>query len=366
MSLDTHLEIEKKFLIRQNGTNYGTSSLWTMFQSTDALKDTVLREGAKIRQGYLPVEVGFEIARIVDLDLQFVPTEARLRDMGGEYFLTLKSGEGLLRNESPDTKVSNTVFNSYWPYATKRIEKVRLEMAYEGHTAEIDVYSDRDLIVAEVEVPNIAAASTINALGKDITENADYKNKRLAKTDFLRKFVLTGGPSCGKTITINYLGQLQYPIIEESARQVIQSQQSMGGSIVPWEKFLEFQVEVLHHSLQSEKKLEGWGTAFLDRGIPDMIAYCVELGQELLTPIREAIEKRDYKGVFVLDPVPYKKDAQRKEDEPQAKRLHDKLFEQYVNLGFDPVSVSVDLELPIETSIKERAHFIVKKSYELG
>ncbi len=360
------LEIEKKYLIQENGISHAESSLDALFPKFGDLKDTVLREGTKIRQGYLPVEVGMEIANIIGVDLTFTPTEARLRNQGSEYFLTLKSTGGLSRDETPDAVVSKTVFDMYWPYAETRIEKVRLKKEYHGDTAEIDVYTDRDLIVAEVEVSSEEVAHRITPLGKDVTEDPNYKNKTLARTDFHRKFILTGGPRSGKSVTLDYIQRLQYPVVPESAREIIEEQLETGGNVVPWEKLLEFQLEVLHTSLQAEAKVGDWGTVFLDRGIPDAVAYCITNNVEPPFPLKDAIKSRDYKGVFVLDPLPYKADDVRKETAGEAAELHRNLIRVYTELGFKPIEVPVNLELSLEESVRERAHFVVGKSHILS
>ena len=359
------MEIEKKYLIAERGNSHAKDQLWRIskdFTDLKTLEDHVLRKGTKIRQGYLPVDIGKEVGEIIGLEMPFLPGEARLRDAGGRYFLTLKSSGGLVRNETPDKEVSSTLFDLYWPYAKRRIEKVRLEEDYVGFTAEIDVYTDRDLIVAEVEVSSVDIAESLDPLGLDVTENPSYKNRSLAETDFHRKFILTGGPCCGKTATIDYIESLQYPVVPESARQIIDEQQAKGGSLVPWEKFLEFQLEVLDVSLKSERELSEWGTVFLDRGVPDAVAYCVTAGFEPPTPLKDALKQQDYRAVFVLDPLPYKEDDARKENPEQALEIHEGLLEMYTSLGFEPIRVPVNFEASLEDSVRERAHFIVDQS----
>ena len=356
------LEIEKKFLIFERGEDYSTEALGQLFPSILDLKDTVLRQGIKIRQGYVPIEIGNEIRGIHGLESVSGMSEARLRDFGGEYFLTMKSKGGLTRKETPDLKVSGTVFDLYWRYAERRLEKVRLERILGEHNFEIDVYTDRDLVVAEVEVRTEMYARRVIPLGPDITEDIGYKNNQLARLDFHRKFILTGGPCCGKTLTIGYLGQLQFPIVPESARPIIKEQERIGGKILPWEKFLEFQLEVLRDSLDLENSMKGEGTVFLDRGIPDALAYCLEAEKEPPTPLKDAIRDQNYREVFILDPLPYLSDDSRKESPEKAGELHRLLLETYKNLGHSPVSVPANLDLLKEESIRERAHFILGQS----
>ena len=358
-----NLEIEKKYLISQKDEFYATSGLRTYFTSYEDLKDTVMRKGVKIRQGYLPVSIGKEIAGMIGVDVSFEPSEARLRDQGGKYILTLKSSGGLERYETPDAEISSTIFESYWPYASNKIEKVRMKIHHEGHIAEIDVYMDRDLIIAEVEVQTKEIANRISPLGIDITEDLNYKNHALAKSDFQRTFVLTGGPCCGKTITLEYLSSLKYPTVDEAARQIIEEQNAIKGDLVPWKNLQEFQLEVLRRHAYLEESVQGLGTVFLDRGAMDGMAYCKSKGIEPPKALKDV--KRDYKAIFVLDPVPYMQDGERTENENQAKKLHGFLIELYESLGFSTISVPVNLNLSLEESVKERAHFIVNRSQSL-
>ena len=50
-----------------------------------------------------------------------------------------------------------------------------------NHIIEIDVYTDRDLIVAEVEVGKVEELKEILAIGRDISDDPGYKNRNLAK-----------------------------------------------------------------------------------------------------------------------------------------------------------------------------------------
>ncbi len=359
-------EIEKKYLIHEDGNDYSTGSLRNIFPSLIDLRDKVMREGIKIRQGYLPLEIGAEIASVVGLDVCFNPSEARLRDKGGKYLLTLKSEGGLIRSEA-ESPLSKTVFDLYWPYAERRIEKVRLKVSHFSHVAEIDVYADRDLSVAEVEVGSEREAEALVPLGRDVTEDRNYKNKALARTDFHRKFIITGPPRCGKSSTVEYLEYLQYPIVEEHARRIIKEQEENGGDMVPWnlERFLEFQLEIVNGYLKSEEAVSSFGTTFLDRGSPDGVEYCLEKGFDPPTPLKDALRGRNYRGVFVLDPLPYKPDEVRKETPEQARRLHEGLINLYSRLGFDPVVVPVNTDLSLEESIRDRAHLILERSFSM-
>jgi len=175
------MEIEKKFLIFENGINYSTDVITVLFSSIDELKNNALSIGKKIEQGYLPIEEGLQLAGILKLEFGFKPFEARLRNKNGVHYFTLK-GEGNLSRNEIEEKISETLFNKYWPLTLyRRVEKVRFEKKYIEYNYEIDVYTDRDLIVGEIEIPKIEDVIKIPPLGKDITEDKRYKNKNLAK-----------------------------------------------------------------------------------------------------------------------------------------------------------------------------------------
>ena len=112
--------------------------------------------------------------------------EVRVRSYGGRAFLTIKSGATQERVEE-EIEIDERRFRSLWTLTEgKRIRKRRYVIpAGDGLKIELDVYSDAlaGLITAEVEFdsPEAAAAFSPPAwLGRDVTDDARYKNKRLA------------------------------------------------------------------------------------------------------------------------------------------------------------------------------------------
>ncbi len=152
-------EVERKFLIWENDVSFATPIFFDLYPSIEQAQRVILAEGVKIDQGYLPLERGKTLAHVIGMTYDFEPVEARLRKMGTvAYYLTIK-GDGTV----------------------KRVEKKRQEKPYQRFHPETDVYTDRDLIVLEVEAPNLEIAATIPVFGKEITTDKRYKNKNLAK-----------------------------------------------------------------------------------------------------------------------------------------------------------------------------------------
>ncbi len=174
-------EIEKKYLIMENEIIYFTEVLRQLYPSILSLKADVAHHGKFIKQGYLPLGTGSELSDLLGIKVDFKPTEARLRDKSGTTYFTLKGNGGLIRNEL-EVKVTQEVFDKYWSKTSgQRVEKVRLSKPFGDYTIEIDVYTDRDLIVAEIEVPTEQEAEKLKPLGKDVTTDKNYKNKNLAR-----------------------------------------------------------------------------------------------------------------------------------------------------------------------------------------
>jgi predicted ATPase len=91
---------------------------------------------------------------------------------------------------------------------------------------------------------------------------------------------------------------------------------------------------------------------FLDRAIPDALAYYRFLNLPVSQKLMDALEKVNYKKVFVLDILPLVQDYARREDEAAQKKIHQLLIEVYESLGLPVVHVPV---LPPE----ERVQFIL-------
>ena len=153
MSLSSHREIERKFLVRQ------------------LPGDLTSHHSTKISQGYL-----------VSLDDGL---QVRLRKSGDCYSLTFKRGTGNVREER-EVKLTAEQFETLWPAtAGKRLVKTRYEIPLGERTVEIDVYHERHegLVVAEVEFDEEQAAKNFQPpdwLGEDVTGDPRYSNQLLA------------------------------------------------------------------------------------------------------------------------------------------------------------------------------------------
>jgi predicted ATPase len=142
----------------------------------------------------------------------------------------------------------------------------------------------------------------------------------------------------GKTSVLEVLAAAGYPVVRETARDVIEEQQALDSEILPWRDKPAFQRRVLEIQLAREASVAG-SPVFLDRGIPDGIAY-LRLDGLPVFPELLRYSKGRYTGVFLLEAATgYQKDAVRFEDEETARRIHSLVEETYRSLGYRIVTV---------------------------
>jgi len=126
-----------------------------------------------IRQGYLPTQ-----------------NEVRIRQMGDEYFITVK-GEGTHSREECERLIDSWVFELLWPETSGRqILKERHFYPFKGATLEVDSYQGQlsGLVTMECEFTSKEEMDAFTlpewAEGAiDVTNDPRYKNKNLAKGD---------------------------------------------------------------------------------------------------------------------------------------------------------------------------------------
>ena len=167
-------------------------------------------------------------------------------------------------------------------------------------------------------------------------------------------YVITGGPSSGKTTTVNLLKARGYKTTIEHARHYLDTKRRNGKTVEVVRKHqTEFQLGVLQMQLEQEKELSPDDVIFLVRAIPDALAYYRFLNLPEDSKLLDALHSVSYKKVFILDCLPLVQDYARKEDEAAQKKIHKLLIEVYESLLFPIMRVPVLHQ-------EERVDFILK------
>lgn len=174
----------------------------------------------------------------------------------------------------------------------------------------------------------------------------------MAKTNW---YVITGGPCSGKTSVLEILEQRGYKTQPEAARIFFDRELAKGKTIEQIRKDEgKVQQKLLKLKKQIESKLPKDELIFLDRAIPDSVAYYEISG---LSPQDEELIKlvkaSNYKKIFLFELVKYKQDNVRT-DSQHAKKI-EKLLEKYYRLhDFEIIRVP-DMGQP-----EKRVEFILK------
>jgi predicted ATPase len=167
-------------------------------------------------------------------------------------------------------------------------------------------------------------------------------------------YVITGGPSSGKTTTVNILQERGYITTMEHARHFLDTQRLKGKTIEEVRKNQrEFQLGVLDMQIEQEREIAPHVQVFLDRAIPDALAYYRFLNLSVDDKLTDALRNVSYKKIFIMDSLPLKNDYARNENVEAQKKIHTLITEVYESLPFPVVHVPV---LPAE----DRVDFILK------
>lgn len=133
--------------------------------------------GTRIEQGWIPGRTLRERLR-----RSTYPTGV------SRYTRTVKFGRGISRVELEED-TDRHLFEVLWPLtASARVRKRRHAIREGTHTWEIDVFTDRDLVLAEVELTATDDVPTIPAwlekwIVREVTDESEYVNANLALAD---------------------------------------------------------------------------------------------------------------------------------------------------------------------------------------
>ena len=136
---------------------------------------------------------GLEGARSVEIEQGYLPGERireRLRRYLGEgeerYVRSIKAGRGVSRIEVEE-EIGHELFAALWPLtAGRRLRKRRHYVADDALTWEVDEFLDRDLWLAELELPEESHEVAIPAwlapsVVREVTDDPAYLNASLAR-----------------------------------------------------------------------------------------------------------------------------------------------------------------------------------------
>lgn len=172
-----------------------------------------------------------------------------------------------------------------------------------------------------------------------------------------KKVVITGGPGTGKTSIIDLIKEMKHACYDEISRQITLQARKDGIEQLFLTEPLLFSEKLLDGRIQQfeDAKCENAKVIFLDRGIPDILAYMDYIGDDYPEHFVKACEAHKYDAVFLLPPwkAIFTSDNERYENFEQSETIHSHLAETYIKYGYNLI------EVPFGT-VKERVNFILQ------
>ena len=171
-----------------------------------------------------------------------------------------------------------------------------------------------------------------------------------------KKIVITGGPGTGKSSIITELLKRGFNCLEEISRQVILEARKDGIDQLFLKDPLLFSELLLKGRIKQYVEAENYktGLVFLDRGIPDVLAYMDFIGDEYPQKFIDTCKNNVYDYVFILSPWQeiFTSDNERYENFEQAVKIHHHLLDTYEKYEYNL------LDVPFDT-VEKRADYIL-------
>lgn len=168
--------------------------------------------------------------------------------------------------------------------------------------------------------------------------------------------VFVGGPGSGKTTLIEALNKKGYVCYPEISRQITIEAQKHGTEQLFLEKPLLFSELLLEGRVAQYKEAlqEETSVVFIDRGIPDVLAYLHYIGDAYPKTFVEACKNHLYSKIFIFPPWEeiYQTDNERYENFEQSLLIHSHLVETYQKFGYSLIEVP-------KIDLKSRVNFIL-------
>ena len=170
----------------------------------------------------------------------------------------------------------------------------------------------------------------------------------------MKKILITGGPSTGKTSLVSELKKHGFYCFDEISRELTQRMRNKGIEQYFLNNPIQFSRELFKLRFkQYEQKVDNFNFQVYDRGPIDVLAYLdfktIEIPNDLINKSRVI----SYDHIFILRPWEdiYVNDSERYETFIECINIHKSLLKTYKNFDLDLIDVP-------NSSIEERIKFV--------
>lgn len=171
-----------------------------------------------------------------------------------------------------------------------------------------------------------------------------------------KRIVITGGPGTGKSSIIKHLEKEGYDCLHEVSREITAAAQREGVAQLFLAQPLLFSQKLLEARIDQFKEASSIRSnmVFIDRGLPDVVAYMDYFETAYPSAFNEACSEYFYDKIYLLPPWReiYQTDNERYESFEQAVIIYEHLKKSYLSFGYSPIEVLKD-------SVQSRSEFIL-------
>jgi len=172
-----------------------------------------------------------------------------------------------------------------------------------------------------------------------------------------KKIVFAGGPATGKTTLIQALELRGYACAQEVSRQVTLEARENGISQFFVSDPLLFSEKLLEGRINQYKEAQEHKASmvFLDRGLPEVVAYLDRGNTPYPNHFSKACEDHQYDRVFIFPPWEeiYTPDNERYEDYQEALKIYPFLKAAYDRFGYESIILPKD-------TVENRISFVLE------
>ncbi|AVR46460.1 ATPase [Christiangramia fulva] len=172
-----------------------------------------------------------------------------------------------------------------------------------------------------------------------------------------KKIVITGGPGTGKSSIVKELERKGETCLHEISRQITLDARKDGIEQLFLSRPLLFSQKLLEGRLKQFHEATAFEAdhIFIDRGLPDVIAYMDFFNTPYPQTFVNTCGKHRYDEIFFLPPWEeiYQSDNERYENFEEALKISSYLYKTYKDYGYKPIEVPKD-------SVEKRCRFILE------
>ncbi len=159
----------------------------------------------------------------------------------------------------------------------------------------------------------------------------------------MKRILLIGGPGTGKTTVLNELKKRGFKCFEEISREVIREAKKNNIDQLFLKNPVEFNKKILLGRINQFKACESYNEnfIFIDRGIPDIIAYNNFIKTDSSKETIEASKSYTYDFIFFFPTWKkiFKNDKERYESFEEALQIEKNILETYKKLNYKIIDV---------------------------